>query len=46
MLVIASGFMTMRSLEVAQALQADGVDVAVLHVPTIMSERIKGWLSA
>lgn len=34
-LVIASGFMTMRSLEVAQALQADGVDVAVLHVPVI-----------
>jgi transketolase len=34
-LVIASGFMTMRSLEVAQQLQADGVDVAVLHVPTI-----------
>ncbi|RZL89536.1 MAG: transketolase family protein [Variovorax sp.] len=34
-LVIASGFMTMRSLEVAQQLRADGVDVAVLHVPTI-----------
>lgn len=34
-LVISSGFMTMRSLEVAQQLQADGVDVAVLHVPTI-----------
>ncbi|MDM0069610.1 transketolase family protein [Variovorax sp. J31P207] len=34
-LVIASGFMTMRSLEVAQQLQADGIDVAVLHVPTI-----------
>ena len=34
-LVISSGFMTMRSLEAAQQLQADGVDVAVLHVPTI-----------
>jgi transketolase len=34
-LVISSGFMTMRSLEVAKALEADSVDVAVLHVPTI-----------
>lgn len=34
-LIIASGFMTMRSLEVAQALAADQVDVAVLHCPTI-----------
>ncbi|WP_022982402.1 transketolase family protein [Ideonella sp. B508-1] len=34
-LVIASGFMTMRALEVAQDLAADGVDVAVLHSPTI-----------
>jgi len=34
-LVISSGFMTMRSLETAQALRADGIDVAVLHVPTI-----------
>lgn len=34
-LVISSGFMTMRSLEVAKALQAESVDVAVLHVPTI-----------
>ena len=34
-LVISSGFMTMRALEAARALQADGVDVAVLHVPTI-----------
>jgi transketolase len=31
-LVIASGFMTMRALEVAEKLR---VDVAVLHVPTI-----------
>jgi transketolase len=34
-LVIASGLMTMRALEVAQALERDRVDVAVLHVPTI-----------
>jgi transketolase len=34
-LVISSGFMTMRSLEAADRLKADGTDVAVLHVPTI-----------
>ncbi len=34
-LVISSGFMTMRALEVAQALAADGIGVAVLHCPTI-----------
>ena len=34
-LVIAAGFMTMRALEVADLLRADGVDVAVLHCPTI-----------
>ncbi len=34
-LVITSGFMTMRSLEVADQLRADSIDVAVLHVPTI-----------
>ncbi|MBQ1764961.1 MAG: transketolase family protein, partial [Aquincola sp.] len=34
-LIIASGFMTMRALEVANALAADRVDVAVLHCPTI-----------
>ncbi|MDG0022989.1 transketolase C-terminal domain-containing protein [Trinickia sp. Y13] len=34
-LLISSGIMTMRSVEVAKALQADHVDVAVLHVPTI-----------
>ena len=34
-LVIASGFMTMRALEVAEALGADGIGVAVLHSPTI-----------
>lgn len=34
-LLISSGIMTMRSLEIATALEADNVDVAVLHVPTI-----------
>lgn len=34
-LVISSGILTMRSLEVAKALETDRVDVAVLHVPTI-----------
>ncbi len=34
-LLISSGIMTMRSLEAARALEADNVDVAVLHAPTI-----------
>ncbi|MDR6396412.1 transketolase family protein [Herbaspirillum seropedicae] len=34
-LIISSGFMTMRALEVAKALEADKVSVAVLHCPTI-----------
>lgn len=34
-LIIASGFMTMRALEAAEALRADNIDVAVLHSPTI-----------
>jgi transketolase len=34
-LVISSGFMTMRALEVADSLRADSVSVAVLHCPTI-----------
>ena len=34
-LVISSGFMTMRSLEAAQQLAADKINVAVLHCPTI-----------
>jgi transketolase len=34
-IIVSSGFMTMRSLEVAEALRADGIDVGVLHVPTI-----------
>ena len=34
-LIIASGFMTMRALETVEKLRSDGVDVGVLHVPTI-----------
>jgi transketolase len=34
-LIISSGFMTMRALEMVEKLRADSVDVAVLHVPTI-----------
>lgn len=34
-LFVSSGLMTMRSLDAAAALQKDGVDCGVLHVPTI-----------
>jgi transketolase len=34
-LVISSGFMTMRTLEVAKELERDQINVAVLHCPTI-----------
>src|SRR3954470_730138 len=34
-LVVSSGFMTMRALETAKLLEADRVNLAVLHVPTI-----------
>lgn len=34
-LVISTGIMTMRALDAAVRLEADGVGVAVLHVPTI-----------
>lgn len=34
-LVIAAGFMTMRALDAAERLAVDGIDVAVLHSPTI-----------
>ena len=34
-LIVSSGFMTMRALEAAKLLAADGIDVAVLHSPTI-----------
>lgn len=33
-LVISTGFMTMRALDAAKKLAGDNVDVAVLHVPT------------
>jgi transketolase len=34
-LIISSGIMTMRALEVAEQLQKDSIGVSVLHVPTI-----------
>ncbi|MDO4904914.1 MAG: transketolase C-terminal domain-containing protein [Lautropia sp.] len=34
-LIVSSGLLTMRALEVAQKLRKDGVGVAVLHSPTI-----------
>jgi transketolase len=34
-LIISAGFMTMRALEAAEMLEADGIRVAVLHTPTI-----------
>lgn len=34
-LMISSGIMTMRALEAARELEADGIGLAVLHVPTI-----------
>ncbi|MDP3411518.1 transketolase family protein [Bosea sp. (in: a-proteobacteria)] len=34
-LIVSSGLMTMRALETAKRLEADRIDVAVLHVPTI-----------
>lgn len=34
-LIISTGFMTMRALDAAVKLEADGVKAAVLHVPTI-----------
>ncbi len=34
-LIVSTGFMTMRALDAAVALEADNVDVGLLHVPTI-----------
>jgi transketolase len=34
-LIISSGILTMRALEAAKTLAEDGVDVGVLHVPTV-----------
>jgi transketolase len=33
--MISTGLMTMRALDAAKRLEADNIDVAVLHVPTI-----------
>ncbi|WP_288383251.1 transketolase C-terminal domain-containing protein [uncultured Acinetobacter sp.] len=35
LLIISTGLLTMRALEAAEALAQEGIDVAVLHVPTI-----------
>ena len=40
-LVVSTGFMTMRALDAAERLAADNVDVAVLHVPTIKPLDVK-----
>lgn len=34
-LFVSTGFMTMRALDAAERLMADGIDCAVLHTPTI-----------
>jgi len=34
-LIISTGLMTMRAVEAADRLRADGVDASILHVPTI-----------
>ena len=34
-LIISTGFMTMRALDAAKELKHDSIDVAVLHVPTL-----------
>ncbi|MGJ7530759.1 transketolase family protein [Variovorax sp. GB1P17] len=33
--IIATGFMTMRALDSAKELEKDGIDVSVVHVPTV-----------
>jgi transketolase len=40
-LVISSGFMTMRTLEVAKQLEADKINVAVLRCPTIKPRNVR-----
>jgi transketolase len=44
-LVISTGFMTMRALDAAQQLAADQIGVAVLHVPTIKPLDVETILS-
>jgi transketolase len=34
-LIVSTGFMTMRALETAELLRAEGVNLAVLHTPTV-----------
>ncbi len=34
-LFISTGFMTMRTIDAARALKAEGIDCAIMHVPTI-----------
>ena len=45
-LFISTGIMTMRALEAADALRADSIDAAVLHVPTIKPLDEKAILEA
>ncbi|MFW1825395.1 transketolase C-terminal domain-containing protein, partial [Acinetobacter baumannii] len=35
LLIISTGLLTMRALEAAEELEKEGIEVAVLHVPTI-----------
>lgn len=44
-LIVSSGLMTERSLQAAAALEADGVDVAVLHSPTLKPFDEEGLLA-
>lgn len=44
-LVISTGFMTMRALDAAEKLAADNVDVGVLHCPTIKPLDVKTILA-
>lgn len=44
--IISTGLMTPRALEAAKRLEADGVDVAVTHMPTIKPLDIEGVLKA
>lgn len=45
-LIISSGFMTMRALEAAKLLEQDNVKAAILHVPTIKPLDEAGILAA
>jgi transketolase len=45
-LLISTGLMTMRGLSAAERLEADHVDVAVLHVPTIKPLDVEAILRA